>query len=104
MLVLDESRNNGMAEVLVGDRFQVQLSENPATGYRWHLRSIDCAACRVLDDAFEMLHCGLGGGGTRRWTFVADHPAVAALHMELKLSGQPQPAQTFDVSVNIRGR
>ena len=104
MLVLDESRNNDVVEVLVGDPFQVQLSENPTTGYRWHLRSMDRAAYRVLEDAFELSHGGPGGGGIRRWTFVVDHPAVAALHMELNLSGQPKPAQTFNVTVNIRGQ
>lgn len=104
MLVLDETQNNGVAEVLVGDRFQVRLSENPTTGYRWHLRSIDCAACRVLEDAFEVSQSGYGGAGIRRWMFVADHAAVAVLHMELRLSGQLRPAQTFDVTVNIKGR
>jgi inhibitor of cysteine peptidase len=104
MLVLDESRNNGTADVLVGEQFQVQLSENPTTGYRWRLRSIERAACRVVQDAFETSQSGYGGGGTRRWTFAADQAAVAALHMELTLSGQQQPAQTFDVTVNIRGR
>jgi predicted secreted protein len=102
MLVLDESQANGAADVIVGDQFQVRLYENPTTGHRWHLRPIDDAACRVLEDAFEASHGGYGGGGIRRWTFVADHAAVAALHMELRLSGQLQPARTFDVTVNIK--
>jgi predicted secreted protein len=104
MLVLDESRNNGAVEVVVDDQFQVRLYENPTTGRRWHLRPVGDAACRVLEDAFEPLHGGYGGGGIRRWTFAADHATVAALHIELRLSGQLQPAQTFDVTVNIKDR
>jgi inhibitor of cysteine peptidase len=104
MLVLDEAQNDGTAEVFVGDLFQVQLSENPTTGYRWHLRSTNDAACRVLEDTFETPRGGYGGGGIRRWRFVADHVAVATLHMDLKLSGQLQPTQTFVVTVNIKGR
>jgi predicted secreted protein len=104
MLVLDDSQNNGAAEVTVGDQFQVQLYENPTTGHCWHLRQIDNAGCRVLEEAFETSHGGYGGGGIRRWTFVADRVAVAALHMELRPSGQLQPARTFDVTVDIRDR
>jgi predicted secreted protein len=104
MLVLDESRDNGSVEVRVGDQFQVRLYENPTTGRRWRLSPVDGAACRVLNDAFEASRGGYGGGGTRCWTFVADHAAAAALCMELRLSGQSQPARTFKVTINIKDR
>jgi predicted secreted protein len=104
MLVLDESHDHGSAEVRVGDRFQVRLYENPTTGRRWRLRPVEAAACRVLDDVFEASRGGYGGGGTRCWTFVADHAAAAALYLELRPGGQSQPARTFEVTINIKDR
>jgi inhibitor of cysteine peptidase len=104
MLVLDHSHNNGVAEVVVGDPFRVQLAENPTTGYRWHLQPIDSQAVRVSEDTFETPQTAYGSGGIRRWTFLADDPAVVTLRINLKRSWQPQAAQTFEVTVRIKAR
>jgi len=104
MLVIDQTQNNGTAEVLVGDSFRVQLSENPTTGYRWHLRSVVAPALRIIKDSFAPSTGGYGIGGVRYWTFVADNPAVVALRIELKRSWQPQPVETFGVTINVKDR
>jgi inhibitor of cysteine peptidase len=104
MLLLDQMRNNGAVEVLVGDSFRVQLPENPTTGYRWHLQSAGGPALRVLEDSFESSQSGYGSGGVRHWTFMADHPAEVALHMELRRSWQPEHIEAFDLTVNVKAR
>ena len=104
MLVLDHSHDNRAAEVALGDSFQIRLSENPTTGYRWNLQPIDNPAVRVVEDGFERPHTAYGSGGIRIWTFAAEHPAVVRLHMALKRSWQPEPVQTFDVTVHIKAR
>jgi inhibitor of cysteine peptidase len=104
MLAIDHTQNNGNAEVHVGDSFQVQLAENPTTGYRWHIKSFGDPALRIIDDSFAASQGGYGGGGMRHWTFEADHPAVVPLCFELKRSWQPQSVEIFNVTVNVKAR
>ncbi len=104
MLAIDHTQNNGTAEVHVGDKFQVQLAENPTTGYRWHLKSFGDPALRVIDDSFAASQGGYGGGGMRHWTFMADHPAVVPLCFELKRSWEPQAAEIFKISIGVTAR
>lgn len=104
MLVIDHSQNNGSVTVPAGDSFQVELFENPTTGYRWHLQSVGDPTLRIVDDLFAASHGGYGGGGMRRWTFVADRPAVAALCFELKRSWEPQASEIFRISIEVKAR
>jgi inhibitor of cysteine peptidase len=104
MLVIDQARNNGAAEASVGDTFRVQLSENPTTGYRWHLQSVGYSVLRVIDDSFEASAGGSGVGGIRRWIFVADHLGLMVLKMELRRSWQPQAVDTFSVTIHVKAR
>jgi inhibitor of cysteine peptidase len=101
MLVIDETQNNGAAEVLVGAPFRVQLSENPTTGYRWHLLTAGAPALHVIEDSFQASRGGPGSAGVRYWIFVADHPVATALRMELRRSWQPQPVDSFSFTVNV---
>jgi inhibitor of cysteine peptidase len=104
MLVIDQTQNNRTFEVLVGDSFQVQLSENPTTGYRWHLRSDVAPALRILEDSFTASTGGPGGGGLRHLTFVAERPAVVELQIELKRSWQPQSVAAFGATIDVKAR
>ena len=104
MPVIDQTQNNGAAEASVGDTFRVQLSENPTTGYRWHLQSAGYSALRMIDDSFEASAGGSGAGGIRRWIFMADHPGLIVLKMELRRSWQPQPVDTFSVTIRVKPR
>jgi len=47
---------------------------------------------------------GAGSGGVRRWTLVADKAGTILLQLELKRSWQPDPAQTFAVTVVVKDR
>jgi inhibitor of cysteine peptidase len=104
MLVIDQMQNNGVAEVLVGDPFKVQLSENPTTGYRWRMQSAVSPGLRIVEDYFEPSSPGYGSGGVRSWTLVADKPAVVALRIERRRSWRPDPVETFNVTVVAKAR
>ncbi len=104
MLVIDETYDNGVAQVRVGDTIGLQLSESPTTGYRWHMQSAAAPALRILADSFEASGGGSGGGGVRFWTIVADQPAVVALKVELKRSWEPTPVKTFNVTIDAKDR
>jgi inhibitor of cysteine peptidase len=104
MLVIDQTQNNATAEVHVGDSFRVQLSENPTTGYRWHLQSGATPALRLLEDSFAASQGGPGGGGLRYWTFAADKSGPVGLRIDLKPSWQPQSVETFTATINVKAR
>lgn len=104
MLVIDQSRNGDTVDVVAGEPFRIQLSENPTTGYRWQLASPAHAELRVVDDAFALAQDKPGGGGMRHWTFVADHPAVVTLQFERKRSWETQAAETFTVTIDVKAR
>jgi len=104
MLVIDQTQNNGAAEVFVGDSFRIQLSENPTTGYRWHLQSAVAPALSILEDSFEVAGSAYGSGGVRHWTFMANNPAVVALRIERRRGWQSQPVETFETTVTVRAR
>lgn len=104
MLVIDQTRNNNAIEISVGETFRVQLSENPTTGYRWHLQTDGAPALRLVQDSFEASRSAPGGGGLRCWSFAADHPGSIELRMELRRSWQPQPVNSFGVTVSVKAR
>jgi inhibitor of cysteine peptidase len=104
MLVIDQTQNNAAVDVLVGESFKVQLSENPTTGYRWHMQSTVAPELRITEDSFEASSSGYGGGGVRHWTLVADKPAVAALRIDRKRSWRPEPVETFTVTITAKAR
>jgi inhibitor of cysteine peptidase len=103
MLDIDQTRNNGSAELVVGDSFRLQLGENPTTGYRWHLQRDGAPVLRMVEDSFEASPGGAGGGGTRSWIFAAEQPGAAQLSIELRRSWQPQqPASNFGIAINVK--
>ncbi len=103
MRVIDETSNHREAEISIGDTLWLELSENPTTGYRWRMPDLG-PALRILDDSCKAPTGGAGGGGVRRWTLAADKAGVASLRLELKRSWQPDPAQTFEVTVVVKAR
>jgi len=102
MLVIDQSRNGDTVDVVAGEPFRIQLSENPTTGYRWQLASPASAELRVGDDAFALSQDKPGGGGVRHWTFTADRPAVVTLQFERKRAWETQAAETFTVTIDVK--
>ena len=104
MLVINESKNNSAVEISAGDSLRVQLPENPTTGYRWHLQANGAPMLRLVQDSFETAGNAPGSGGSRYWKFDADHPGSAELRMELRRSWQPQPVNSFAVTVTVSAR
>jgi inhibitor of cysteine peptidase len=104
MLVLDQTQNNGSADVSVGDSFRVQLSENPTTGYRWYLQSDGAPALRLVQDSFESRGSLPGSGGVRYWIFAAAATGSVALRIELRRSWRPEPISTFGITVSVKAQ
>ena len=56
----------------LGASFELRLTENPTTGYRWHMTKWDSAILEVAHDEFcPPKALTLGASGEHRWEFVA---------------------------------
>jgi inhibitor of cysteine peptidase len=104
MLKIDQAQNGSSLEVPLGDPFQVQLPENPTTGYRWQLQSAGDQALDLEEDSFERSPGGIGAGGLRCWRFQAARAGLVHLEIALRRSWQPQPIETFAITVVVKAR
>src|SRR5271163_1999648 len=98
MLQITKDRSGSNVEVKLGESFEVELSENPTTGYRWQLLSTGGSVIEPEDDSYQPLGGNSpGGGGIRRWRFRTLKEGVVDVEMEYRRSWEKQPAQTFRV-------
>lgn len=105
-IVLFEEHDKSTIQATVGQVVTVRLAENPTTGYRWHVESVD----RTLgqpDKTFEGPGASgpVGSGGTAVMTWKTDGPLnmVGSHLVKLKYSrGETgAAAQTFEFTLNI---
>lgn len=89
----------------VGQQLKITLDSNPSTGYRW---AVDGAVPPQLEQSGEAQYAGksnaLGAGGAEVWTFVGTSVGKGTLKLKYWRSFEPTaaPANTFEVSVNVR--
>lgn len=103
MIKIDNADNGGKAELRVGDLFEVQLSENPTTGYRWQLNLPVGPVLEVEDNSFAASSAGMvGAGGLHNWRLKALQEGVALLKIENRRSWEPQPVGTFEVTIEVK--
>ena len=67
----NESSNDRTIDMTVGQTFDIQLLENPTTGFHWQLTPLDNEACVLISDAFSKPATVPGRGGKHTWTFRA---------------------------------
>ena len=87
-----------------GDDVVIILPESPTTGFRWAIDSLDRQLLRPQDDEFLVSpDSGVGGGGERKLTFVAQQSG--GTHIILKLCrdwiGDSSTIRRFDVQIRI---
>jgi len=71
-LVFNEKDNGGLVQVPRGSKVTVELPENPATGHRWKIDSIDELFLVPEGDIFLTGHqVGYGAGGVRKFFYRA---------------------------------
>jgi len=94
--------NGGQVEILLGDSFEVQLAENPTTGYRWLLHSTQGRTIEIQEDSFQARGGAIGAGGIRRWRFRASETGPADLEFEYRKSWEKKAVETFKVAVRVK--
>lgn len=82
----------------------VRLDEVPTSGYRWEVCEMDNHVLSLENSNFtQSSNVGIGGGGTRTFTFEAKKPGTSALMVELRQEwDRSQPEDQFAVTIQVR--
>lgn len=101
--ILTGAENGTTVHCRVADEIVVRLPENPTTGFRWQVATID-GPIEAAGDDFELTPpVAIGSGGTREIRFRALNTGIAAFSL---VHGQPWEGEgsvdkRFAVSVEI---
>ena len=102
--VFSEKDNGASPQVQRGAKITIELKENPTTGYRWTISSIDEVLLEPEDDEFlPPDHATPGAGGQHRFFFRAKGAGSTALTLISKRAWQrdDQAIGTFKLRVRI---
>jgi predicted secreted protein len=70
---IDEHADGTEVRAAVGETFEVGLTENPTTGFRWVLVSSGEPCCTLVEDRFQAPgHAAPGRPGVHCWRFRAE--------------------------------
>ena len=99
MLTLSQADSGSRRTVTVGDRIEVELEENPTTGYRWQV-DVDAAKVRVVDDEHRSDSDAMGAPGRRILTFEVLQPGEVDLRLHYARSWDMNNAEgEFEVKL-----
>ncbi|NTW00974.1 MAG: protease inhibitor I42 family protein [Oscillochloris sp.] len=105
-VTLTQADSGKAISVKQGDTFQINLDENPTTGYRWAMDSQDTQVITLISDTYTTTSSGtmLGAGGTRMLTFQA--ATTGTIQLKLKLwrawEGDSSIGQRFETSITVQ--
>jgi inhibitor of cysteine peptidase len=94
--------NGTTVDAVAGDVIVVRLAENPTTGYRWSLESVEGSLLETEDDTF-VPDSGpqMGSGGVRQFGFRATGAGTTPINLKLwrEWSGEDSVTERFSVQV-----
>jgi inhibitor of cysteine peptidase len=102
--VFGEKDNGTSVAVQGGAKVTIELKENPTTGYRWTISSVDEGFLQAEGDEFvPPEQTTPGAGGLRRFFFSAKSEGSTALTLINKRAWQPddQAVATFSLKIRI---
>lgn len=101
-VTISEDAGGRTISVAQGDQLTVALPENPTTGYRWRVVSVNGNILSLQEDNTLPNGGGLGGGGTRLFRFTAVASGSTVLIAELVRAWEAQgPRSKFEVSIQV---
>lgn len=100
---LDASANGQKIVVPLGETFQIDLSENRTTGFRWEMEADGEPACVLVSDRYEAADGVPGRGGRHCWEFQAKQSgeSVIALAYRRAWGQKATEPQTFRLAVQV---
>lgn len=105
VLLLTRNDNNRSAEVRVGERIEVRLPENPATGFTWAIDETDRERLALEGTDYTPPEVGMiGARGQRTFTLIARQPGDVVLKIKYwrLWEGDSSIAERFTVTLRIR--
>jgi inhibitor of cysteine peptidase len=102
MLHVDESQNGIEIALQPGETLEIELNENPTTGFRWALESVGVPACILVEDSYESSTVTPGAGGSHRWQFQAVQIGEGRIALRYRRPWEGQGAGTRTFSLRIR--
>ena len=101
--VLTSANNGGSVDLHVGDRVTIRLRENPSTGYRWAVESVDASLVEITEGEFIPATQMMGAGGEAQWLLKAEAPGATTVKLKRWRSweGERSIAERYQVTLRI---
>lgn len=101
--VLESGDSGSTRQMAVGDTLHIWLGENPTTGYRWAVESVDEAVVQVDATDYRRSTTGVGGGGKRCFsvTAVGEGRTRLALRHWRAWEGEKSMTARFELEVVV---
>ncbi|MEB2282584.1 protease inhibitor I42 family protein [Lysinibacillus xylanilyticus] len=100
-MILTEQNSGCTININIGGIFFIQLKENPTTGYRWMVETIN--GVKQIEDQFILLENAVGGGGVRKLQFCALNIGTYELHIKKwqEWNGEGSVIQRFQIKIIV---
>ncbi len=104
-ITLTNADNGKTIQVQVGTEIMINLKENPTTGYRWAVDQTDDKVLPLQSSNYAITPGGgVGGGGTRTFTFITKQPGT--VHLRLKqwrdFIGDSSIINRYNVTIQVQ--
>ena len=86
-------------QVSPGDTVELQLEENPTTGYSWMVEEITPIFSIQQNDYELFSGAGIGGGGTRKLLLKVERPGNGRISLQNRQPWSGDVYQTFELDV-----
>jgi len=98
-----EDSSNQTIDLVVGEKIEIRLPENPTTGFRWHRTTDDLEYCKLVSETFAAPAGPPGHGGEHSWIFAAVRPGECDIVLQYRRGWVPsiQPARRFKIHVRV---
>ena len=98
-----EESNGQSLELRVGDSIELELPENPTTGFRWQVVAAAEPVCEKASQAFEPARADMPGApGLLRCEFRVVKPGNARIELVSKRATSSDAARRFTLDVGAR--
>jgi len=101
MITIDKSYNGKKILAQKGDIIELQLDENPTTGYIWKINSFDNKHLNYLENKYQKSIEAIGAGGIRTFSFEAIDKGSGELHVSLGNPWEQDAEDSLYVTINV---
>lgn len=102
MIKIDKTFNGKKIEAEINDVIEVQLAENPTTGYLWKIISCDENHLEYNEDEYETSNEAIGAGGIKYFYFKVIDNGTSKLNLGLGHPWENETIETFSVIIESK--